>query len=316
MKIAVTGGLGTVGAPLVRALREAGHDVASIDLRHAEDGFRADVGEYREIENVLRQCMPDFVYHLAAEFGRHNGEDYYERLWRSNVVGTKNMLKLQARMGFEMIFSSSSEVYGESSRPVLSEEDVAHHPHHLTNDYAVTKWVNESQIEMARKRWGSPVMVLRFFNAYGPGEFYHSYRSVVCLFVYRALMGLPYEVYQGYHRVFQYIDDLIDTLARGVDAFRPGMTMNVGGVEYRSVEEMHQIVSEVVGVDPDRELVTRLPHDEHNIVNKRPDISLASLHLRHNPRITLEDGIRNTVAWMREHYECPAHQEKIRHGAN
>lgn len=298
MKIAITGHLGTIGAPLTKALLAEGHEVLGIDSRHSEHGVRADISQYRQLQEAMRKFDAEVVYHLAAEFGRHNGEDFTEQLWMNNVIGTKNMLRLQAERGFRMVFASSSEVYGESSKEILTEADIASHPGQLTNDYATSKWVNEGQIENARKRWGTETMVLRFFNAYGPGEYYHAYRSVVCLFAYRALKGLPYDVYDGYHRVFQYVDDLIDTLVRAKDNFSQS-TINVGGVEYRSVDDMHRIVSDVVGVSPERNTVRHLAIDEHNIVNKRPDITLAKTLLKHSPLIELEDGIVRTVDWMR-----------------
>ena len=80
MKILVTGGLGVVGRPLVNALRKKGHDVWSVDLHHNWDAqyIRCDVGKFRQLNEVFRIANFDFVYHLAAEFGRQNGEDFYE----------------------------------------------------------------------------------------------------------------------------------------------------------------------------------------------------------------------------------------------
>ncbi len=302
MRIAVTGHLGTLGAPLTAKLRERGHDVMGIDLRHSHDGVRADVGEYRQIRDVLHAEDFDMVFHLAAEFGRHNGEEYTEQLWRSNVIGTKNILRVQRERGFRLVFASSSEVYGETPQVELREDMIARHPSELTNDYATSKWVNEGQIANDVKRYGTESMILRFFNAYGPGEHYHRYRSVVCLFCYHALHGLPYDVYQNYHRVFQYVDDLVATLASVPHRFHPGETINIGGDEYRSVEALHLLISRELGIDPDRHEVRRLPEDAHNVVNKRPNIDKARRLLGHHPVIRLEDGIKATIGWMRETY--------------
>src|SRR5712664_4091978 len=105
MRILVTGGKGTLGRGLVEELAGRGHAVFSIDLPHGTDeaGFslrtdvkrplyaRCDVGEYRQLERVWDSFGPfDVVYHTAAEFGRWNGEDFYESLWKTNVVGTKH----------------------------------------------------------------------------------------------------------------------------------------------------------------------------------------------------------------------------------
>ena len=150
-------------------------------------------------------------------------------------------------------------------------------------------------------RHGNKTMTLRFFNAFGPGERYHDYRSVVCLFAYRLLTGKPITVYENYHRVFMYAGDFIPTLANAVDNFVPGETVNVGGDEYVSVEDMANMLLEATGAHPS--LVNRLPLDKHNVTSKKPDISKAKALLHHNPRTRLTQGLPLTVEWMRKHYE-------------
>ena len=92
--ILVTGGLGAVGSFLVKELESRGHDVYVIDLQHHHNSqkyARCDVSEYRQLEKIwtgggwpfgynTKPKKFDYVYHLAAEFGRWNGEDYYETL--------------------------------------------------------------------------------------------------------------------------------------------------------------------------------------------------------------------------------------------
>jgi dTDP-glucose 4,6-dehydratase len=300
-KILVTGIMGTLGRPLKQRLEEQGHDVWGADLQHQADQkyYRADVSNYRQLERVFEQDY-DYVYHLAAEFGRINGEEYYDTLWETNVIGTRNILELQRRKKFKLIFASSSEIYGDKHQQILSEDIPLNHSIIQHNDYAVTKWVNEIQIMNFEKRFGIPVVRLRFFNAYGPGEYYHNYRSVVCLFAYRALHRIPYDVYLGYHRVFMYIDDFIPTLASVVDNFVPGEVYNIGGEEFRSVKELSDLILKCVEMDDS--IVNYLPEDKHNVLNKKPDIEKAKNAFGHNPRIILEEGVPKTVDWMKSIY--------------
>jgi len=300
-KVLVTGSKGTLGKRLVPELKKRGHEVWEVDLQHAaeEKYFRADIGKYRQLERVFEQDY-DYVYHLAAEFGRINGEHYYDTLWETNVIGTRNILEWQLKKGFKLVFTSSSEIYGEAQEPLLTEDLPLKKTIIQHNDYALTKWANEVQIINFEKRYGSPVVRLRLFNAYGPGEYYHPYRSVVCLFVYRALKGLPYEVYEGYHRVFMYVDDLIPTMANVMDNFKAGEVYNIGGTEYRSVKELSDLVLKYTQGDP--KLVRYLPEDKHNTVSKRPDIQKAVKDLNHNPKVLLEEGLPLTVEWMRKVY--------------
>jgi dTDP-glucose 4,6-dehydratase len=302
-KILVTGARGTLGRPLVAELRKRGHDVWGCDLQHHADPqiIRADIREYRQLEQLLDRTGPiDFVYHLAAEFGRLNGEEYYETLWLTNVIGTRHVLELQRRHGFQLIFASSSEIYGDRHEEILHEDIPLQRSIIQHNDYATTKWVNEIQIMNFEKRYESPIVRLRFFNAYGPGEYYHHYRSVIALFCYRALFDLPFTVYRGYYRVFMYIADFIPTLATVCDNFRPGEVYNIGGTEFRSVESASRLILEHLGKDDS--LVEYLPEDAHNVQNKRPDISRAAEMFGHNPVVTLEEGIPRTIAWMKAVY--------------
>jgi dTDP-glucose 4,6-dehydratase len=293
--------MGTLGTPLMAELTKRGHEVWGCDLQHQamENYIRADVSNYRQMLRVFEQDY-DFVYHMAAEFGRHNGEEYYDTLWQTNVIGTRNILELQKLKGFKLIFASSSEIYGENDAEILDETFPLNNSIVQPNDYAITKWVNEAQVMNFEKRYETETVRLRFFNAYGPGEHYHRYRSVVCLFCYRALMGLPYEVYEGYHRVFMYIDDFIPTLANVCENFKAGNVYNIGGTEYRSVKELSDIILNYTGATED--LVTYLPLDAHNVVNKRPDITLAQKEFGHDPSITLEQGVPETIDWMINEY--------------
>lgn len=315
MKILVTGGLGTVGAGLVTELRSRGQHVVSCDLYHHPDeiGFslgsdsrtplyaRCDVGEFRQLERVIERMGPfDYVYHCAAEFGRWNGEDFYETLWRTNAVGTKNVIRLQEQLKFRLIHFSSSEVYGDW--PDLMVESVMDtHEIKQLNDYAMTKWVNEMQVRNSVVQYGTESVVVRLFNTYGPGEYYSPYRSVNCRFLYCALHGLPWTVFRGHSRTSTYLGDTVRTLANITDNFKPGETYNIGGDKYHSIEELSEVVLKVTGADP--QLVR---HRESEILTtkiKRVDASKAIADLTHKNTFSLEDGMRLTANWMRQVYD-------------
>lgn len=298
-RILVLGSEGTLGRPLVEALRHQ-HTVYTVDQAHGASPMhqRADVRQLRQLERVFTDFGPiDIVYLLAAEFGRLNGEEYYEQLWTTNVIGTRNVLELQRRHGFRLIFTSSSEIYGERDEEWLDEDLPTIKPVFPQNDYAISKWTSELQIRHFVARYEVPVMILRLFNAYGPGEHYHPYRSVVCLFVHHALYGLPYRVYQGYYRAFMYVDDAISTISGAADRFFQGGVYNVGGTDYRSVEELSDLVLKFTGADP--ALAQQVGRELHNTKNKRPLLERAIRDLGHRPTTLLEDGVPQTVAWMR-----------------
>lgn len=302
-KILVTGSNGTIGAPLVRELRKNGHEVWECDLNHRLGGnyIRADISKYRQVERLFKDHDFDYVYHLAAEFGRINGEEYFENLWQTNVIGTRNILEWQKKKGFKLIFTSSSEIYGNTNSNTLDEDMPLFMPVLQLNDYAITKWVNEVQIMNFAEQQGNECVRLRLFNTYGPGEFYHNYRSVVCLFCYRALFDMPYTVYRNYHRVFMYIDDVIPAIAKVCEKFIAGEVYNIGGKAYRSVEELSEIVLKCLGKTD--ELVTYLDEDKYNVVNKRADIEKARRAFGYDPKTPLEIGVAKTIEWMKGAYK-------------
>src|SRR5215475_1231487 len=314
MRILITGGRGTVGGGLVQELRKRGHHVVSCDRFHASDemGFslhsdlatplyaRADVGEFRQIERVFERMGPfDYVYHCAAEFGRWNGEDFYESLWQTNAIGTKNIIRLQERLKFLLVHFSSSEVYGDWPE-IMVETVMDEHEIKQLNDYAMTKWVNEMQIRNSALQYRTESVVVRLFNTYGPGEYYSPYRSVNCRFLYCALHGLPWTVFRGHSRTSTYLADTVRTLANITNDFRAGETYNIGGVDLHTIEQLSDVVLKVTGANP--ELVH---HQETEILTtklKRVDTSKSVRDLDHKNSYSLEDGMRLTADWMRSVY--------------
>ena len=156
MRILVIGGLGTLGSRLVGELRDRGHDVWISDKGNFDDPqyMRCNIDEFRQVENLFSPTSFDYVYHLAAEFGRRNGEDFYESLWKTNSMGTKNIIRMQERLKFRMVFTSSSEVYGDY-RGIITEDVMDKVPIRQTSDYAISKWVNEIQIMNSAEMFAS-----------------------------------------------------------------------------------------------------------------------------------------------------------------
>jgi dTDP-glucose 4,6-dehydratase len=321
MRILVTGGLGTVGAGLVQELRGRGHVVVSCDIAHQPDevGFtvatdvktpqyaRADVGEFRQIERVFERLGPfDYVYHCAAEFGRWNGEDFYENLWRTNVVGTKNVIRLQERLKFRLVHFSSSEVYGDWPE-LMIESVMDEYEIKQMNDYAMTKWVNEMQVRNSAQRYGTESVVVRLFNTYGTGEYYSPYRSVNCRFLYCALKGLPWTVFRGHSRTSTFLADTVHTLSNISNNFKPGEAYNIGGHQLHTIEELSNVILKITGADP--ALVQYKDSEVLTTRDKKVDVSKAVRDLDHKDSYSLAEGIRITAEWMRAVYKMDQHAE-------
>lgn len=301
MDVLVTGGLGTVGHALVKELGLRGYTAWVCDLPHSHypNYIRCDVSSFHQLSRIFENHQFDYVYHLAAEFGRWNGEDYYDTLWRSNVIGTKNIVRLQERYGFRQVFFSSSEVYGDYDG-VMKEDIMDKIEVRQLNDYAMTKWVNEMQIINSASQYNTESVRVRLFNTYGPGEYYSPYRSVVCRFIYHALMELPYKVYLNHHRTSTYLADTVFTLANIIDNFKPGEVYNIGGGQYHDIKYLSDLI--LGYLNKDDQLVEYIAHEPFTTKDKKIDISKAQRDLRHNPQVALEEGIPKTIEWMKEVY--------------
>jgi dTDP-glucose 4,6-dehydratase len=301
MKILVSGGLGFVGSHLVKELRARQNDVWFTGVHHHEDPkyLRCDSSEFRQIARIFERHTFDCVFHLAAEFGRWNGEDFYETLWKSNVIGTKHLIRLQENHLFRMVFFSSSEVYGDWDG-VMSEDVMDKHEIKQLNDYAMTKWVSEMQILNSAQVFNTQTVRVRLFNLYGPGEPYSTYRSALCRFIYSALHRQPYTVYANHTRSWLYISDAVSALANISTRFKPGEVYNIASAQDETMGKLSNTILRLCSGD--EKLVTQKEEEGMTTHHKRVDSSKAQRDLGLEVKVPLEEGLRRTVEWMREKY--------------
>lgn len=314
-KILVTGSKGVIGKWLIGKLKQKGHSVFGIDLTHGigEIGYaqrmahtdftyaRCDIAEFRQIERIITQDNFDFVYNCAAEFGRWNGEDFYEQVWKTNVIGLKHLLKLQEKNKFKLIHFSSSEVYGDYKdvmvESIMNQEEIKQ-----LNDYALSKWTNEQQITNAHSMYGNQIVVVRIFNTYGPGEYYHPYRSVNAKFCYNLLHNIPIDVYPGHRRTSTYLEDSVNTIANICENFKSGEVYNIGGSKLHTIEELVETIINYTNVS--KELVNFKASSEiMTTKDKLVDVSKSVRDLNHKNTVSLENGVKKTIDWMRKVYE-------------
>jgi len=307
INILVTGGAGNIGTNLCNELRLRGHKVISCDLYNNErdDYVRCDVQKYRQLKYVFDEYGPfDFVYHLAAEYGRWNGEAYYENLWKTNNIGTKHMLRFQEDLGFKLIFFSSCEVYGDYNG--FMTEDVMENNKisdtYQMNDYAITKWAGELMCLNSTTMFGSEIVRVRPLNCYGPHEHFTPYRGFIPKFIYYALNDKTYTVFKGHKRIIDYVEDSCRTFANIVDNFIPGRVYNIGGrIEWeKDIKEYSDIVLKVTGKD--ESIVNYKEAEAFTTKIKTVDFSKAIKDLDHNPTVDPEEGINRTAKWMKEVY--------------
>jgi len=301
LKVLVTGGLGFIGSNLVRELKRRGHEVWICDLMHSslENYVRCDVSEYRQVECLFAERNFDYVYHAAAEYGRWNGEDYYENLWLTNAVGTKNILKMQEKKSFRMVFFGSAEVYGDFNG-VMSEDVMDKVPIKQMNDYAISKWVNELQILNSETMFKTETVRVRLFNLYGPGEHYTPYRGWIPKFIFKALHDEPYTVYLGHKRTLEYVEDICRTFTNIFDNFKPGEVYNLGGDRQYEIKYVSDLILKCLNKDDSK--VTYMKAEPFTTRIKTPDSSKAKKDLSFKLTVSAEEGIPRTVKWFKKLY--------------
>lgn len=306
-KILITGGAGFIGTNLANELKHRGHDVFLIDQFNTDKNNyeRCDVKSFFQLERIFQRYGNfDFVYHLAAEYGRWNGEEFYENLWLTNIIGTKNIIRLQEKLKFKLIFFSSAEVYGDFNGE-MSEEIMENNPIKDTyqmNDYAISKWAGELICLNSSNMFGSQIVRTRPVNCYGPHEEYTPFRGFIPKFIYLALNNKPFVVYEGHKRIIDFVEDSCRTWANIVDNFIPGEVYNVGSKQEweLDIKEISDLILSATGAS--EKLVTYKKTEEFTTKIKNISFSKAIKDLNHLPKVSPKEGIQRTVEWMKWFY--------------
>lgn len=305
MTVVVTGAQGTIGQVLCAALRAQGHAVFGIDrfATEAPSSRRVDVANYRELHDALdawKLGEQDMVMHLAAEPGRVYGSEHWEDLWRTNCIGLRNVLQLQERLGFRLVWFSTSEVYGDRYG-VAKEQEVEDRPCVPLNDYGITKLAGELMIRNSPMK--AQTVIVRPFNCYGPPERPTPYRSIVGRFLWAGLQGRPLVVYRG-SRCWMYIDDLVAPVARIPalwDHQARRASINLGVPWSVTNLELARACCKAAGA-PDS-LIALDDRGDGAAFEKQTDFLRAVAWLGYHPRVELDEGLRRTVQWLRSRKE-------------
>ena len=310
----VTGGAGFVGSNLCERLLAEGAHVICLDnlqtgrsenLRQFDRESRFEFVEHDVIDNLpqwLRGGRTKFthVYHLACAASPPHYQADPEHTMLTNVLGTRNLLRLAEETGARLLLTSTSEVYGDPE------------VHPQTEDYR--GWVSctgpracydegkraaETLAFDFLRAHRADVRVARIFNTYGPRMRCDDGR-VVSNVVCQALSGDDITVYGdgSQTRSFCYVDDMIEGLTRLMDSDSAiGMPVNLGNPNELKVRELVDLVVAITGT-ASRVVYRPLPQDDPR--RRKPDISRAVELLDWRPRVELEQGLEATIAWFED----------------
>jgi UDP-glucose 4-epimerase len=299
-QVLVTGGAGFVGATLVRDLLDEGIEVRVLDdlssgrreyLRGLPlDLRRGTVGDAATVRRAASGCHA--IVHLAARSGVGPSVTHPELDFDVNVRGTFNVLDVARRSDVGRVVFASSGAVVAGARPPLSEELL---PQPLA-PYGASKLYGEGALAAFSSVYGFSGISLRFSNVYGP--FCSHKGSVVAAFCRRALRGQPLLIHGSGRqtRDFVHVNDISRAVRIALRSPSTGVFQLGAGVE-TSINRLARLVSEAAGT-PLR--VERLRPKPGEARRNYADIARARRILRFEPRVALEDGLADTVAWMSE----------------
>lgn len=308
MRVVVTGGAGFIGSRLTRALREAPwvHHVTVVDdlstgTRENLAGLDVDLHEHSILNAVALDDVcrgADAIVHLAARPSVPRSIENPFLTHTVNATGTLAVLESARRAGRpQVIVASSSSVYGNS--PVMPKHEGL--PASPLSPYAASKLAAEAYARAHAAAFDLPVLVLRFFNVFGPGQpAGHAYAAVVPAFVAAALEGRPVPLHGdgSQTRDFTYVGTvvrvLLAALRRGVVHEGP---VNCAFGSRRSLREVIRHLEDVLGRDV---AVASLPPRVGDVRHSQADATRLHELFPEVDAVPFPLGLRDTVAWMQE----------------
>lgn len=314
--VVVTGAGGFIGSHVVEQLVREGASVRAM-LRYTSRGQRGcldllpedvlsgvaitlgDVRDFDAVREVTRGA--DAVFHLAALIGIPYSYEHPQEVIDTNVGGTSNVLLAAKELGTleRVVLTSTSEVYGSAVRVPMDED----HPLQAQSPYSATKIAGDALGLSFHRSFGLPVTIVRPFNAYGPRQ---SARAVIPTIVSQAVAGETLKLGTlDTRRDFTFVEDTARAFVQigGSDA-SAGEVVNAGSGREVTIREIVQKVGEItgrdLGVETDEQ---RLRPSKSEVTRLLSDSSKADRLAGWRAEITLEEGLRRTVEWVREHPE-------------
>ncbi len=304
--VLVTGGAGFIGFNLIKELVGRGYFAICLDdlscgpREHADELDR--LAKCRFIRHDVVEPIDlevDFIINLACPASPPAYQRDPIKTTLTSVLGIRNLLELARTRGARLVQASTSEVYGD---PLEHPQKESYFGNVNTMGpracYDEGKRCAETLIYDYSRIHGVDARVARIFNTYGPGMRIDDGR-VVSNFIVQALRGEDVTIYgDGLHtRSMCFVDDLVDGLIRLMESAEAGVApVNLGNPREISVVDFAELVIAMTGSSSRIAYLPEAVDDPHL---RRPDITRAQEVLRWRPRVALEDGLRETIAYFR-----------------
>lgn len=317
LKALVTGGAGFLGSNLCADLLKKGYEVVVVD--NFLTGSRENIDklktspqftffemciasrEYQETFNGNKKWKFDEVYHLGCPTGVPNIEKLGEEMMDVSSIGTKNVLQTALESGARLVFTSSSEIYGDPQISPQSEEYTGNvNPQGPRANYEEGKRFSETLVQLYVNKYGLNARTLRLFNVYGPNLNVSDTRAVP-VFVQKALKNEPLPVHgDGSHiRTMCYVSDLVNGLQLVVKNGVSGEIYNIGSDEQITIGELAKKIIKIAGSKSVVKFTDGFAHDHKS---RMPDLEkIYGIGWKRN--VGLEEGLLKTIEYFKQRTE-------------
>jgi UDP-glucose 4-epimerase len=296
MRILITGGAGFIGTALANRLLLEGHQVrvmddlsgGTLEPLHPDIHFtRGNVTDKPKLWGLLNRI--DCVYHLAARVSVPESILYPREYNATNVGGTVALMEAMRDAGVKrVVFASSGAIYGDQQAGNVTED----RPPKPTSPYGVSKLSAEYYVSSIGQLWGIETVILRIFNAYGPGQpLPPAHPPVIPQFLQQSMWEGSLMVHGSGEQIrdFVFIEDVVNGLVAAISAGGiDGQIINIGSGTGTSINELVNMISFVTN----RKLQILQVNSERGGVSRLvADISLARKLLDYQPQVSLQDGL-------------------------
>jgi UDP-glucuronate 4-epimerase len=291
----VTGAAGFIGSHLAEALLEQGHDVVGIDCftDYYDPALKEENAGGLELRRIdlasdeLDFTSCDAVFHLAGQPGVRSFGDVFDLYLRRNVLASQRVFEAAAGAGVRVVFASSSSVYGEPD-VFPTPETTAPRP---VSPYGITKLAAEHLAQAYALSFGLDVVVLRYFNAFGPRQ---RPDMAFTRIAFALAEQQPFDLYGDglQSRSFTYVADVVAATIAALDA-RPD-TYNVAGGAETTMLDAIALLEGLAGRPLELRRRPAVPGDQRRTL---ADTSRIRAELGWKPRVGVEEGLAAQWAW-------------------
>ena len=308
MKILITGGAGFIGSHLCDRLITEGHYVICVDnlgsgrlknVKHLLTHKNFRFIKHNVIEPLqLIEGKIDQIYHLASRASPKDYQEYPVETALANSVGTDRMAKLANEKNATILFTSTSESYGEPKEHPQKESYWGNvNPVGIRSCYDESKRFGEALLMAYYREYNLNIKIVRIFNTYGPRMRKDDGR-VISNFISQSIENKPITVYGDGNqtRSFCYVGDMVEGLIKMMNSKEIG-PKNLGNPNERTILE---VAEKIKNLTKSKSELTFLPLPEDDPTIRQPDISKARQFLSWEPEIKLEVGLKRTITWFKK----------------